>query len=404
MQVFVARQPIFDTRQRVVAYELLFRAGLENYFPAGTDGDLASLRVINNALSTFDFDKLVDGKKAYVNVTRRILCDALYAVLPANKTVIEILESVSADPETLAAVRAARAAGYQIALDDFVARPGLAPLVSLVHILKVDLLVTSPNERRRIRDDTRRQKLMLLAEKVESAAEFRDAAALGYTLFQGYFFQRPEIISREDIPPSKLTYARFLRELQAPELDFQGLERVIKHDLSLSVKLLKFLNSAAFGWRGRVTSLKHALVLLGERPFRKWASLIAVVGLTDDRPPELALVSLARARLAEQLCPLCGLGGRELDAFLIGLLSALDAMVGRPLPELLAEINVSADIDAAILRQDTPLGTLRALTVAYEAGAWADVTALAGKLRVPEDALPELARRAMEWASETLPL
>jgi len=405
MQVFVARQPIFDTRQRVVAYELLFRAGLENYFPAGIDGDFASSRVINDALSTFDFDTLVGGKKAFVNVTRRVLCDALYAVLPPRQTVIELLENVAADPETLAAVRAARAGGYQIALDDFVARPELAPLVPLAHVLKVDFLATAPEERRRIREDTRGTKIALLAEKVETAAEFRDGQAMGYTLFQGYFFQRPEIISREDIPPSKLTYVRFLRELQAPELDYERIERVIKHDLSLSVKLLKFLNSAAFGWRSRVTSLKHALVLLGERPFRKWASLIAVVGMTDDRPPELALVSLARARFAEQLCAqgAGALAGRELDAFLIGLLSSLDAMVGRPLAELLAEIKVSPDIDAAILRADTPLGMLRALVVAYEVGAWAEVAALAARLRVPEDALPEIARQSLEWASETLP-
>ena len=143
---------------------------------------------------------------------------------------------------------------------------------------------------------------------MENAAEFESAEQLGYTLFQGYFFQRPEIISREEIPPAKMTYVRFLRELQAPVLDYGALEALIKQDVALSVKLLKLLNSAAFGWKSRVTSLKHALVLLGERPFRKWASLIAVVGMTDDRPPELALVSLARARFCERLCPLARLG------------------------------------------------------------------------------------------------
>jgi c-di-GMP-related signal transduction protein len=403
MQVFLARQPIFDTERRVVAYELLFRSGLENYFPAGLDVDFASCKVIEDALSTFDFPKLIDGKKAYVNVSRRVLCDALYTVLPPRQTVIELLENVAADAETIAAVRTARAAGYQVALDDFVARPATEPLVALAQVLKVDFLATSLDERRRIRERTRRQDIVLLAEKVETAAELRAAEDLGYTLFQGYFFQRPEIISREEIPRSKLAYVRFLRELQAPELDYEGIARVIKQDVSLSVKLLKLLNSAAFGWRSRVTSLKHALVLLGERPFRKWASLLAVVGMTDDRPPELALVSLARARFAEQLCPLVGLGGRELDAFLVGLLSMLDVMVGRPLPELLAEIAVSADIDAAILRQDTPLGRVRALVVAYEHGAWGEVAALSRQLHLAEDTLPELARQALAWASDTLP-
>lgn len=403
MQVFVARQPIFDTRRRVVAYELLFRSGMDNWFPAGTDGDHASSRVIADVLTTFNLHALTGGKKAYVNVTRRVLCEGLYSVLPPKRTVIELLETIEGDAEVVAAVRTARAAGYEIALDDFVESPTMAPLVALAHVLKVDFMATGPEERRRIRERTRHHRITLLAEKVETEADVRDAEQAGYTLFQGYFFQRPEMISRQDIPPSKLTYVRFLRELQAPTLNFDGLEGVIKHDVSLSVKLLKFLNSAAFGWCSRVTSLKQALVLLGERPFRKWASLVAVIGMTGDRPPELALVSLARAKFCETLCPLSGITGRELDAFLVGLLSALDVMMGRPLPELLTEISVSKDIDAALLRQDTPLGQVRALALAYERAQWTEVTALAQALRIPEERLPDIATASLGWAAETLP-
>jgi c-di-GMP-related signal transduction protein len=405
MQVFVARQPIFDLRRRAVAYELLFRSGIDNWFPAGTDGDTASARTIGTALTTFDLHALTGGKKAFVNVTRRILCEGLYTLLPPKRTVIELLESVEADVETLAAVRSARAAGYEVALDDFVARPALDLLVPLVNILKVDFLATPPDERRRIAERGRGigRKITLLAEKLETAADVREAERLGYTLFQGYFFQRPEMIAREDIPPSKVTYVRFLRELQAPDLSFDDIEAVIKHDVSLSVKLLKFLNSAAFGWRSRVTSLKQALVLLGERPFRKWASLIAILGMTDDRPPELALISLARAKFAETLCPMAGLAGAELDAFLVGLFSALDAMMGRPLAELLSEISVSPAIDAALLGEDTSLGRIRALILAYERGNWANVTALAKTLGIAEDRLPEIAIASLGWATETLP-
>lgn len=403
MQVFVARQPIFDTRRRVVAYELLFRSGIDNWFPPGTNGDMASARLIADVLTTFNLHALTGGKKAYVNCTRRVLCEGLYSVLPPKRTVIEVLETVDADAETLAAVRSARAAGYEVALDDFVARPALEPLVPFVNILKVDFLATAPAERRRIRESTRHRKITLLAEKVETEADVRDGEQAGYTLFQGYFFQRPEMISRQDIPPSKLTYVQFLRELQAPTLDFDGLERIIKHDVALSVKLLKFLNSATFGWRSRVTSLKQALVLLGERPFRKWASLIAVVGMTSDRPPELALTSLGRAKFCELLCPVAGLNGRELDAFLVGLLSSLDAMMGRPLPELLTEISVSPSIDAALLREDTPLGRVRALVIAYERAEWTTVTALAKALGIAEAKLPEIATTSMGWAAETLP-
>lgn len=403
MQVFVARQPIFDVRRRVVAYELLFRSGIENWFPTSVDRDFASSRVIADALTTFNLNTLTGGKKAYINVTRRVLCDGLYSVLPPKRTVIELLETIDADSQTMTAVRSARASGYEIALDDFVSRPDLDALVPLVNILKVDFLVTGPAERRRIREQVGHRRITLLAEKVETEADVRDGEQSGYTLFQGYFFQRPEMISRQDISPTKLTYVRFLRELQAPILDFGGIEAVIKHDVSLSVKLLKFLNSAAFGWRSRVTSLKQALVLLGERPFRKWASLVAIIGMTTDRPPELALTSLARAKFCETLCPMAGLVGAELDAFLVGLLSALDAMVGRPLTELLTEISVSPQIDAALLREDTKLGRVRALVVAYERGLWADVTTHAKSLGITETRLPEIALASLGWATETLP-
>ena len=403
MQVFVARQPIFDTRKRVVAYELLFRAGPENWFPANTDGDMASSRVISDALITFDWRKLLAGKKAYINVTRKVLCEGLFAVLPPKQTVIELLETVVADPQTLAAVRGARASGYEIALDDFVARPELSAFLPLANILKVDFIATPAPERQRLASVHRGKKMKLLAEKVETAEEFREAEACGYSLFQGYFFERPEMVSRSDIPASKMTYVQFLKELQAPVLDFDRVEDIIKRDVSLSVKLLKFLNSAAFGWRSRVTSLKQALVLLGEQPFRKWASLIAVVGMTQDRPSELALVSLSRARFAERVATLAGLVGHELDAFLIGLLSSLDAMVGRPMDELLAEISVSPEIDAALLRTDSALGKIRALVVAYEHARWSEVTAWAKSLKLSEAALPEIATQSMGWATETLP-
>jgi len=403
MQVFVARQAIFDTKKRVVAYELLFRSGMENAFPKGMSGDVASAKVIGDALTTFDFDSLTGGKKAYVNVTRQVLCDGLYTILPARRTVIELLESVSADAETLAAVRSARAAGYEVALDDFVSNAATEPFVPMAQVLKVDFMATLGPERRRIGERTRKQKIQLLAEKVETADDLRDAEAAGYTLFQGYFFQRPEIVSRADIPPAKITYVRFLRELQGEDLDWGRIEDVIKTDVSLAMKLLKFLNSASFGWRSRVTSLRQAMVLLGERPFRKWASLIAIMGMTQDRPPELALVSLARARFCERLCPLAKLAGRELDAFLVGLMSSLAAMVGRPLEELVAEIGVSPDVDAGLLGETTPLGRVRALALAFEDAAWARVSELAALLGVPESALPDIAVESLAWAADTLP-
>jgi c-di-GMP-related signal transduction protein len=199
MKVFVARQPIFDARQRVVAYELLFRSGPENFFP-NIDGDVASSRVINDSLMTFGLSSLVGSRKVYINVTRKILCEELYAVLPVRRTVVELLETIEPDEQTISACRDLKRAGYELALDDYVDRPEMDPLVALADVIKVDFLATSAAARRALRDRLTRRRPALLAEKVENAAMFREARDQGYSYFQGYFFQRPEIVSRQDIP------------------------------------------------------------------------------------------------------------------------------------------------------------------------------------------------------------
>ena len=402
MKVFVARQPIFDTRERVVAYELLFRSGPDNFFP-NVDGDVASSRVINDSLMTFGLASLVGTRKVYINVTRKVLCEELYAVLPVRKTVVELLETIEPDAETISACRNLKESGYELALDDYVDRPAMDPLVALADVIKVDFLATPPEARTALRKRLSGRRPALLAEKVETAAVFREAREQGYAYFQGYFFQRPEMVSRQDIPTFKLTYLDFLRELQAPELNYDRLERVIRRDVSLSMRLLRYLNSAAFYWRSKVTSLKSALVLLGERPFRKWASLIAIVGIMGDGHAELATTCLARAYFCETLCRATGRSSLELDGFLVGMLSAIDALVGRPMQEILQEIAVSRDIEDALLHTRTPLGKMRALALAYEGALWDDVSTMAQAISMPEADLPDLYRQSLEWAKQAMP-
>ncbi|HEX3693993.1 MAG TPA: HDOD domain-containing protein [Polyangia bacterium] len=403
MQVFVARQPIFDTRQRVVAYELLFRSGIENYFPRGVDSDFASSRVINDSMMVFGFAALAGGRKLYVNVTQKVLCDALYSVLPVRQSVVELLESVKPDATTVAACRDLKRAGYELALDDYVDSPEMEPLLALADVIKIDFLATTPEQRKGLRERFKRRRLGMLAEKVETQDQLREARELGYSYFQGYFFQRPEMIAREDIPPFKLTHLDFLRELQQPDLNFDRIEAVIKRDVSLSVKLLRYLNSASFYWRSRVTSLKHAMVLLGESAFRKWASLITIVGISNDRPPELVVNCLVRAHFCEALARTTKRTDMELDAFLVGMLSAIDALVGRPCKEVLDEISVSPAISAAVLGADTTLGRMRAMVLAYETADWAAASVLANQLGVAEDLLPDVYQQSIKWAKHVMP-
>ncbi|MET0390283.1 MAG: EAL domain-containing protein [Polyangiales bacterium] len=407
-QLFLARQPIFLPDRSVAGYELLFRAGAANVFPAGVDPDLASVQTIAHAIHVFGLDALVGPRcPAYINVTRRVMVEGLYSCLPPGRVVLELLETLQPDDETLAACVAAREAGYGLALDDFTGQAELLRFLEHIDVLKVDFRLASQDACRSIAQRIAGLGVRLLAEKIETEAELETAKALGYTHFQGYFFCRPEMLSRNDIPVSKLVYMQFLGELNRSDLDFGRIEKVIKQDVGLSVKLFRYLKAAAFGWRSEVKSVKHALALLGERAFRRWATVLALAVLSSDRPAALLSTCLVRARFCELLAPHVGFGGRDLDLFLVGLFSLMDAVVQRPLPELLADVALPSDLLAALDNNpDTAPNRMRdtlALVVAYERADWPRVDQLWAELSGAHSSqtLQPMYHTAVHWADET---
>ena len=395
MDVFIARQPILDAEQKVFGYELLYRSGPENFFP-GIDADAASSQTIHDSLATFGLDLLAPRKLAFVNVARRVLTEHLYSILPKQRVVLELLETVKPDAEVVEACQELKRSGYLLALDDYVEDAAYAPLIELADFIKVDFLTTSSTKRQDLM--TRYgSRLHLLAEKVETAEDFREGLRLGFEYFQGFYFCAPEMISRKKIPAFKLNYLQLIQAVSRPELDFDRLEQIIKGDVSLSVRLLRLLNSAAFGYKGRVRSVKGALTLLGEEPVKKWATMLAIGELGEDKPAELVVTCLVRARMCELLAPSASLAGHAHDLFLVGLLSLVDALVGRPLAELVREMALSEEIQAGILDDESRLGRVRALVLAQEQGDWQQISALATQLGVPETSLPDHYRVALEW-------
>jgi c-di-GMP-related signal transduction protein len=387
----------------VAGYELLFRSGLENVFPHGFDTTAASAAVIKDMLLVFGFDTLTEEKPAFVNVTAEVLLQRLYSVLPPGRTVLEVLETVNASPMVVEACREAKRAGFRIALDDFVLNGKTAPLVELADIIKIDVLATTREQRQQIMKETAGRARQFLAEKIENREEFTRAQAEGYTYFQGYFFARPEMIARRDIGPNRLMYMEIMRALQAEDLDLDRIEQIIKRDVSLAMALLRFLNSGAFGWRERVTSVKKAIVMLGERAFRHWASLVAILSMASGAPDGVLTTSLVRARFCEQLAKKALGGGHEFDAFLAGMLSLMDAIMGRPLPDILREIGVSQEVTEALIEAESgALGTLLQLCRAYEFGAWEELDALSGTLGLREDVVRSSYLNAIAWTRQTL--
>ncbi len=399
MKAFVARQPIFNRQQQVVAYELLFRSGLENFYNE-KNGDLATARVITNSFMLVGIETLTAGKRAFINFTANMLLNEIPTLFPPYLIGVEILENVVPNEEILYACEKLKNSRYLLILDDFIVSQKNNPLVELADIIKVDFRTTSKKDRSALAERFAGNRIQLLAEKVETLDEFREALELGYSYFQGFFFCRPDIISRTDIPSHRLTYFRMLQELHREEPNFEELTRIVVADISLSYKLLRLVNSAIFGFRNRITSIKQALVILGLQEIKKWIALLALKSLVEDRPEELMVISVIRARFGENIALAIGLQNRSSEFFLMGLFSMIDAFLGRPMEEIIGELPVSNDIKDALTGVENLLGVVYRLMTAYERADWNRVTQCSSRLGLDEENISEFFLKSVEWANQ----
>ncbi len=382
------------------AYELLFRSSLENIFNHA-DLDHASNKVALDSFFILGIDTITGGKRAFINATRGMLVNGYIALLPREMAVVEILETVEPDPEVLAACQKLKKAGYLIALDDFVDEERYRPLVALADIIKIDFLATKKDEQKALVERFAPRGIQLAAEKLETREAFQEAMQMGYSYFQGYFFSKPVIISGKEIPGFKLNYLRILQEIQRPHLDYEKLEEIMKTEMSLSYKLLRYINSAFFGWRVEIRSIKHALVMLGESDFKRWASFISLSNMAKDKPNELVFQAILRGRYLEVLAPAVRFSERAQDLFLMGIFSLIDAIIDRPLLDVLADMPIAEDIKAALMGEKGQLRDIFELMLSYEQGNWDLFSELAAKNRIEENEIPPLYRKALEWATQS---
>jgi c-di-GMP-related signal transduction protein len=396
MKAFVARQPIFNRSGQVVAYELLFRSGDMEAYDA-PDGDEATASVISTAFLLLGMDKATNKKRAFINFTRNLLRKNIVAHLPPQEVVIEILENIEPDEELLTLCAQLKRSGYVIALDDFIFSRKFEPLIALADIIKVDFLATVGPERGAVMGRTGNPAIKYLAEKVETRADFEEAVSLGYSYFQGYFFSKPEILSEHDVPSYKAQYVRILHEIHRPDLDYGRLEEIIKHDVAFSYKLLKYINSAYFGFNSKVHSVRQALVLLGKRKVAQWISLLILRELGRESPEEIMVLSVTRAKFGEVLVQQMKMKELSADAFMMGMFSLLDCFLNRPLAEILEELPVSASVRDALLGADNTLGNVYELIVSYEKGRWSNLSYCAAKCNIEEEEIPGLYLQSLQW-------
>lgn len=393
---FLARQPILNLRGDVIGYELLFRMGWESCFRGETD---EATRKTFDHLLYVGSESLAKNELAFVNCTREALVERLVTLLPVKTTVLEILETVEPDAELIQACTELRSLGYRLALDDFVPRPEMYPLVELASYIKVDFQLSDLAQRQEICQMTRGGTAALLAEKVENQEEYDQARSEGYQYFQGFYFCRPKIIANREIPSNRMNYVRLMVELTRKTLHRPSLVRIVSEEASLCFRLLRLANSPLLGVRTSVTSVEDALLLVGEDRFRTLVSVAASCALSENQPVALISLSLERARFCELLAPL--LGESPTEQFMLGMLSLLDTMLGISMESIVESLPLRAEAKDALMGAANPAALPLCLIRSFESGSWADCEGTS-KAPVSEEKLARLYVESVEWAKATL--
>jgi EAL and modified HD-GYP domain-containing signal transduction protein len=393
-EVFIARQPIFDQSMQVKAYELLFRTGEQNSFDPAIDQDYASKKMMSDVLHLWGMDSLIGSHRAFVNLTEHVLLSEIPFLFDTQRVVIELLETVTPSEEVVQRCAELKARGFTLALDDFEYSSEFVVLFKYIDIIKVDFLISKREDRLNIVQKSKDFNVEFLAEKVETLDEFHWAKEHGFTLFQGYFFSKPEIIIGHDIPANKLNVLEILKEVNQPSMEFKELEKIISRDVSLSYKLMRFINSVGFGLRKKVNSIRHALVLLGEDELKKWVSFMALSEIADNKPNEMLELSLRRSLFLEKLAVLMGLKQGKSDFFLAGLFSMIDGFLDRPMQEILKDLPVSEEVKSVLMGESSSLSYPYHLMLHYEKGEWSEAFRMSRQLRLERTQIPAIYHEA----------
>jgi len=390
--IFVGRQPILDRRLDVFAYELLFRSSDRNRADHVCDED-ATNQVLSNTFFEIGFTEMVGDALAFINCPRSVLMDESY--LPSDRVVLEVLEHLTVDQALVDGCRARKEQGFRLALDDFIYSPQWRPLMDIADFVKLDVRESPPDEVERLARDFRERGVRLLAEKVETRQEYEWLRGLGFELFQGYFFSRPEVISTRKIPTGSLAALRMIAEFQKPGASAKKLTEIVSHDVSLSYKILRFVNSAALGLPRKIDSVQQAIVLIGLNPLRQWATLI-MMNANEPPPAEVTRNALVRAKFCELIAVETGHDGSA-AFFMVGLLSCLEQCLRVPLADALGELSLNDECTAALLSFEGRIGRALRCAVAYETCDWEQIAFEP----LPANTLTRLYTEASSWSLQT---
>lgn len=365
--IYLGRQPIYDRQLCVFAYELLFRSDETNRAHID-DPDRATTELIVNALTGIGLENVVGEVPAFINLTEYFIQGMLPLPGGHEHLILEILETIQPTESVIAGVQRLKKQGYQIALDDFVYHDHLQPLVDCADIVKLDIMNMDVDTLRDTVKRLRQYPLKLLAEKVETQEEFALCQQLGFDYFQGYFFCKPNILKGQHTPSNRLSLIHLLAKISDPEIDTEELLQLVTQDVTLSYRLLRYINSSQYGLNHNIESIKSAILLLGMITVRNLISLLLVTSI-HDKPFELFLTAFVRAQMCEQIGSIQD-KKHQASYFTVGLFSVMDAIMDKPMADILAQLPLTANVAAAIQHHAGMLGQTLHAVIAYERGEW----------------------------------
>jgi len=399
----VARQPILDKKLKIFAYELLFRSENKGAAYDSPDGDKASVYTTVESFYSMGIESITNKKPAFINFTKMLLLEGVATLFPKDLLVIEVLEDVEPTEEVIEACRTLHEAGYVLALDDFVYKPELEPLIKMSRILKFDFIANTTREISETLKKIDVSGKILLAEKIETVEMFKKASKMGFTLFQGYFFCKPVTFSTRRLETLQITYLSLIKELgEGYDADFGKLANIIRNDMALCHKLLRMVNSVYYSLLSKVTDIKHALAILGLREIRKWVYVTSMMELCSKKPDELVRTSMIRAFFMEHVSYSCQLSFLRENLFLLGIFSLIDVIMEKPMELALNGMLLSPAITDALIFHKGMMNNFLMLAISIEKGDWDETDRLCLQFGITKEQISDAYIKAVQWCDSML--
>lgn len=400
MDFFLARQAVYNSSMEVVSYELLYRNSIKNKFDTSVSDSEATYEIIKN-ITLVGFEVLTNNKKALINCSEEVLKSDIITLLPKEQIIIEILETVEATDDVIRRIAFLKKIGYTFAIDDVVNLKSIEKFLSYISYVKVDFMLTTRESRRELVRKLKEYKIVLLAEKIEEEEEYKEALSLGFKQFQGFYFSKPRIIKGKDIAIKSNIIVVLMQELSKEDFNIVNIENIMKSDVALVYKFMKFINSAKFGFKQQISNIKQAVVIVGKEQLQKWLLLVSFVDLGRKISTEYTNNVIIRARFCELVMNFIDKDKRS-EAFMVGVFSELSSIINDDIKNIICDLPIKTEIKEALLGNDNLLHKILSLALFYEKMNLKRITKSCKELGINGEILGELYLESIKWTQELI--